>query len=274
MPAYPEYQLPIDQDLDPDDRFPPPPPASLDSLVAQRLALVVEQLAGTEGPTLVMGFPGGLPRRPRHGVEMEIEEGGDESIFDLLLGVTFPEDWRAVAVAGACRWFSDEDRGREDGRVAVAIDRAGRHSSTLVSRSRTFTSLTGVGRIVDLLRVGFGLATAPPAGRPTEFLRAVWLDRVVDRAGWDGSLGWFDLETLQPGFGPQATWADVHQAVAVGDLVVPGCPAKLARWFDTGTFARNALDLLPPDSDLMAAAIELLPPALVGLICDSLCQDW
>lgn len=274
MSAYFENPLPFDPAFDPDPAGAPPPPASLDSVVAERLGLVVEQLAGIDGPTIIMGFPSGLPRRSRQAIGIEVEERGDESLVDLLMGVWFPSHWRAVAVAGSCRWFSTD--GRDDsgeGRVAVALDQVGRFATAVVSEGKSFTTGEATGRVLDLMRLGFGLDTPPPIGTPAEFLQVVWLDRVIDRASWDISVDWLALEALQPAFGPAATWVDVHQAAIAGEIDIPGCSTELAQWFDVGAFSRCAPELLPTDRDLMSTAVDLLPPVLVGLVCDRLCNE-
>ncbi|MCP5025081.1 MAG: hypothetical protein GY929_02245 [Actinomycetia bacterium] len=273
MSAFPETPLPFDHDFDIEPQF--VPLASLNSVVAQRLAIVVDQLAGTDGPTVIMGFPKGLPRRTRQPITIEVDERGDESLVHLLLGSTFPDHWRAVAVAGSCRWYSSAgEDGRGQGRVSLALDRAGRLATTLVGDGKALKTTEAVGTLLDLMRRGFGLDTPAPGGSPSEYLKAVWLDRVIERAGWDRSVDWLLLEDLQPDFGPRATWSDVHELVAAGEVSVPGCTPELAQWLDAGSFSRCAADLLLPGRDLVSAAVDLLPPVLVGLVCDSLRAEW
>jgi hypothetical protein len=125
----------------------------------------------------------------------------------------------------------------------------------------------------------------------------LWLDRVLAAAAGEpgGVAAWADVARLhplvaiaaehEPDLAREAAarlvrlgelldrarpWATLRLACAGGSWPVDGVPAWVAGWMDDGMFSRWVLDALPPRSAMLAALADLLSPALVDGIRNTL----
>jgi hypothetical protein len=179
-------------------------------------------------------------------------------------------------------------------RVIVVVDRRGVIGArTTMGDGRVVDGGCQSGRLVDALRRSLGLPTDPPAMSSAAIIAALWLAAVGAEGRRCGHrLGWAEVTALHPAtqalvddghalsaaevdavtrVAPRAwTWerlrADTISGGGLSDLVAPG----IARWMDTGMFARWSLELSGDPRVLWGAAASVLDHETVVRLADTL----
>lgn len=236
------------------------------------LPALAHRLARACTATALIAVSGGPPGTPDCRVDLLAAPAG--AVFpDAAIGAIAPPTWSAVGLLAPAR-VHHPGITSADGTLAVLVDRAGDVACAVADgddTTRTFDEPEG--RIVDVCRRLLGLRTPPPAARPEELWRAVWLDRLA-AAALAGELpspltadAVLARHPLGRRPGPpdaaierrraQLSWERIHRAVSTGEgvgaLVDLGLDRAAAAWFDTGSFARWVLAENAPAPDAVDA---------------------
>lgn len=219
-----------------------PPAAS----TADRLVALVEALdSAYDHPDLglivkVMGLD------PDH-AEFQMASVWPGSIYDELVGAEFVPGCEAVAIVvhGRARSMGDHQHAPGEvlgqAKVVFAVAR----DTTSVSLLRVDDSeprvLVGdesdcVGRLADVVRRGFGLATAPPEIDVSELTWLVWLDRIQARVLAAETVDVELVESVYPEL--PSSWPRLIEECAAGCWPELRIHPELATWMDEGMFSR------------------------------------
>lgn len=238
------------------------------------LELLARPLAGHPADEL-LGFTA-----PADWVAIGISSGGWASWYDPLT----PDVPRATGI----------DRRRV--RVVYVLDRAGDAHQIVHDRDEPphehrfpVTAPDAGGHLDDCCRRSFGLPTAPPPTATLDWFTTSWVDQVFAGAA-EGRLvraGWAEVAALHPAvqraqqagdpalvawatehlvragalLAEAQPWARLHQAAGRAPARPGGLDPAIARWMDTGMFARTLLASVPPIDQLLLDSNGLIEPA-------------
>jgi hypothetical protein len=231
-------------------------------------------------------------------IELTSLEAGDP--VEHLLGVEARPhvDVIGIAAGGRSLRLDLDVEAASAGRVIHLLDRAGT-SITRMLHDEGRPLVVGPsgeiqqGRIADVCRRAFGLATAPPPGDCVSLVIDLWLGRVIAAAADRPHLTWDEVVGLHPvartpctpaqlaertvDIGQRIRWSTVRQGYIDGEIDgYGGVDASIAEWMDDGMLARWLLGTAPPwsslleivdarvgpvVSDLVAATVGMCPPA-------------
>jgi hypothetical protein len=217
--------------------------------------------------------------------------------LDSLIGFVAPPGCEAIATVGY-GWANNVSTGdntptaqllapgeRRRCRVVFLMSRTGETAGYV----RTGTEILineppTAGRIPDLLRRTFGLATPPPQETPAGLLARLWLSDAINAAEAAASpLNWTELASLHPAMRVAAhaaiavapehlervlrvaaeawSWSQLARQAAQPGWLNQLLPPGAGGWMDEGILSRWVLDTLTPLDTLIERVTPQITPA-------------
>jgi hypothetical protein len=244
-----------------------PPAAVPSSAIGDRLARVAEVLTETHhrGATgHIVRLSGLCADSP----ELELVPIPAHGVYAELLGQVVSPRWEAagVVVGGNARSLGDAHHRPGDrlgsATVALVVAREGTTASSLrIDGADPVVQVDGeadgvLGRLVDVVRRGFELPTAPPGHAVESVAAAVWLHRVHARAVEVSSVDVALVESLRPS--TPDDWEAWRQQCARSMWPELGIHPELAAWMDDGMFCRTCAEAFPDPLELVVDLSDLL----------------
>ncbi len=217
-------------------------------------------------------------------------------VGELLFGFDAPADWFALGLVARARAYPlDHGRSRAEPVLVVHLQARSGQSHSVLSPPLASTPPPGdlvEGRLADLCRRCLGLPNRAPVDSPLAWWAARWLDLLCGAPAIERVTSAAELVELFPGgtpFGAERSlaslrehgrllaascpWPSLRAAAASGTIGVPGPAGAYADWLDDASFARWALDELPPFDVLLAELQPRLQPSLHAEVTGVL-VDW
>lgn len=245
------------------------------------------------------------PARGREPTWVQVFGSVAEPHLVVLPGVAIPLGWTApsacwatgLVAGGRTIPLDDPDEGAPLAvRVICLQSRWGLLSARLdLPDGSMIDEPPASGRLVDVLRRSFGLPTDAPPVAASHLLSVAWLDEIIAQADHDTGLTWRQVCAMHPcaGWSPAArpaswedeivaasrgmTWAELHRlaqsptggtlAVVAADPLRAAPDPHLARWMDTGMFARWLLSETPPLEQLRGQLGQVVKRPVASRVC-------